>query len=85
MKFVSVRDLRNHTTRVLERVRLGEEVAITSSNIPVAMLLPIGAAKRPYLTTADLERLGPRPGEPVPEYYDDEEPDETTDDLGPIQ
>ena len=49
------------------------------------MLLPIRAAKRPYLTTADLERLGPGSGDPVPEYYDDKEADETTDDLGPIQ
>jgi prevent-host-death family protein len=37
---VSVRELNQHTSAVLERVRDGEELVITSSGRPLARLIP---------------------------------------------
>lgn len=85
MSLVPARELRNHTAEVIERARNGEEVTITANGVPVARLVPVATHKKPYLTKADFLRLTRQPGEPVAEYYDHEAPDETTDDLGPIQ
>lgn len=85
MSLVPVRELRNHTADVIERARQGEEVTITSNGVPIATLVPIRSGKQAFLTKADMQRLVRRPGDPIAEFYDDEEPDETTDDLGPIQ
>jgi prevent-host-death family protein len=41
---VSIRDLRNHGGEVVERVRRGEHVIITSSGKPVAELRPLANA-----------------------------------------
>lgn len=85
MSLVPVREIRNHTADVIERVRQGEEVTITSNGVPVAKLVPISTQKKPFLTKADFLRLTRQPGDPVAEYYEHEEPDETTDELGPIE
>ncbi|TFD82692.1 type II toxin-antitoxin system Phd/YefM family antitoxin [Cryobacterium fucosi] len=85
MSLVPVRDLRNHTAEIIERARNGEEVTITSNGVPVATLIPIVTSKKPFLTREDILRLVRRPGDPIAEYFEHEEPDETTDDLGPIR
>ena len=41
---MSIRDLRNHGGDVVERVRRGEHVVITSSGKPVAELRPLAPA-----------------------------------------
>ena len=47
MANVSIRDLRNHGGDVVERVRQGEHVIITSSGKPVAELRPLPQAALP--------------------------------------
>ena len=40
---VGIRELKNHASAVLRRVRGGETVTLTDRNQPVALLVPIGA------------------------------------------
>jgi prevent-host-death family protein len=40
MQTATVRELRNHYTRLLTRVRAGEEIIITQRGEPVARLIP---------------------------------------------
>jgi len=42
---VGVRELRNHLSRYLERVRSGEEVVVTDRGHAIARVLPIGAER----------------------------------------
>jgi prevent-host-death family protein len=42
---VGVRELRNHLSRYLERVRGGEEVVVTDRGHAIARVLPIGGAR----------------------------------------
>ncbi|MBI4884116.1 MAG: type II toxin-antitoxin system prevent-host-death family antitoxin [Actinobacteria bacterium] len=44
MSTASIRDLRNHGGEVVDRVRRGEHVIITSSGKPVAELRPLSPA-----------------------------------------
>lgn len=53
MSTVAVRDLRNDTAGVLERVRQGEEVVITVRGVPTARLVPIADASRGPITGAE--------------------------------
>jgi prevent-host-death family protein len=46
MSDVAVRDLRNHTRQVLERVHAGETVTITVDGRPMAELRPLAARPR---------------------------------------
>jgi prevent-host-death family protein len=85
MSLVPVRDLRNHTADVIERARQGEEVTITSNGVPVAKLVPVSSERKPFLTKADMLRLVRKPGDPIAEFYEHEDSDETTEDLGPIE
>ncbi|MEO7546215.1 MAG: type II toxin-antitoxin system prevent-host-death family antitoxin [Terrimesophilobacter sp.] len=85
MSLVPARELRNHTAAVIERARLGEEVTITVNGVAAAKLVPISPGKREYLTVADLMAMAPRPGRPIPEFWDHELDGDTTDDLGPIE
>lgn len=48
---VTVRELRNHGGRVLDRVARGETLTVTKDGSPVAELRPLG---RRSLTTAEL-------------------------------
>lgn len=41
MTDVPVREMRNHTAQVIQRVREGEEVTITSNGVAVATLVPV--------------------------------------------
>ena len=85
MPDVPVRELRNNTAAVIERVRLGEQITITVNGVPAAQLTPIERERREFLTVADLMALRPRPGSPVPEYWEHELEGDTTDDLGTIE
>lgn len=44
MAEAGVRDLRDHLSRYLERVRAGEEVTVTDRGRPIARLVPVGGA-----------------------------------------
>jgi prevent-host-death family protein len=82
---VAVRELRNNTAGVLERVQRGEEVTITVRGRPVATLVPIeGRRRRPLPTSELLRRL--KTSQADPGLRDDlaRLAGETTDDLGPI-
>ena len=46
MKAASVRDLRQHFPRILERINSGEEVTITKRNRGVARLAPCSKRRR---------------------------------------
>lgn len=41
MTEITIRDLRNHGGRVVDRVALGEHLTVTRDGKPVAMLLPL--------------------------------------------
>jgi len=56
METVPVRDLRNHTKDVIERVRLGGEVTLTANGKPIASIVPIREGRR-YLTRQDVVAL----------------------------
>jgi prevent-host-death family protein len=46
MKTISIRNLKNETTKVLERVALGESLEIRRRNKPLAILKPLERKKR---------------------------------------
>ena len=54
MSEVAVRELRNHTAAVLERVAAGEPVTITSRGRPVAELIAVRARRRRAISRAEL-------------------------------
>ena len=65
MDSIASRELRNNTRQLLDRVRAGEEVAITVDGIPVARIAPL--AERPLALQRDafldlLERHRADPG-----------------------
>jgi prevent-host-death family protein len=63
---VSVRELRNHTGRVVSAIEAGEPVVLTVHGRPVADIVPRNAAseRRPSsLLVADLEAISARAGE----------------------
>ena len=55
MAEVTVRDLRNHSGRVLDRVEAGESVTITRNGKSVARLSPV--PRRPMSASALVERF----------------------------
>ncbi|MEO6472300.1 MAG: type II toxin-antitoxin system prevent-host-death family antitoxin [Aeromicrobium sp.] len=85
MTDVPVREMRNHTAQLIQRVRDGEDVTITSNGVAVATLVPITGRRHASFSkgelvlalslqadsglTADLAELA----------------GDTTDDLDPIQ
>lgn len=85
MALVPVRELRNNTAAVIERARRGEDVTITVNGVAAAKLVAVTPRQREFLTIADLKALAPKPGSPVPEFWDHELDGDTTDDLGPIE
>ena len=85
MSLIPVRELRNHTSDVIERARNGEEVTITVNGVPTATLTAIKPPKKAFLTLDDLLALGPKPGEPGAQWWNHELDGDTTDDLGPIE
>ncbi len=85
MALIPVRELRNNTAAVIERARRGEDVTITVNGVATAKLVAMAPLQREFLTIADLKALAPRPGQPVPEFWDHELDGDTTDDLEPSE
>jgi prevent-host-death family protein len=52
MTSIAVRDLRNDTAGVLERVRRGEDVVITVRGVPAARLVPVAHDSAPVPTVS---------------------------------
>ena len=78
---VGVRDLRNHTARIIDAVRAGERVTLTVRGEPVADIVPHGARTR-WLSGATLrEQLGHRAADPGLREDLDELAGETLEDL----
>lgn len=44
---VNVHEAKTHFSRLLERVRLGEEIIVAKAGKPVARLVPLAGAKMP--------------------------------------
>ena len=51
---VALRDLRNHTADLLQRVESGEELVITRRGKPVAMLTPIKEGSRRWMPKGEV-------------------------------
>ena len=54
MMIVAVRELRNNTSAVIDRVKGGDTVYLTSQGQRIARIEPIDAYLKPYLTRDDL-------------------------------
>ena len=62
---IGVRDLRNHTSRVIDAVRAGEHVTLTVRGEPVADIVPHGRRAR-WLSGRDLRlQLAERAADPA--------------------
>lgn len=85
MSEVASRELRNDTAGVLRRVRAGEDVTITVSGRPVAVLTPVRRRRRWLSKTEFLSRL--RGAQADPGLRNDLAvlAGDTTEDLGPIR
>lgn len=53
---VSVRELRNHTARVVAAVRSGERLSLTVNRTPVADIVPHAADRSPWVPATTLRR-----------------------------
>lgn len=62
---VGVRELRNHTTQVIDALRAGESVTLTVRGEPVADIVPHGARTRWLSGTSLRERLSDRSADPA--------------------
>lgn len=54
---ISVRELRNHTARVVAAVRSGEHLSLTVNRTPVADIVPHAAARNPWVSSATLREV----------------------------
>lgn len=54
---ISVRELRNHTKRVIDAVRDGERLSLTVNRSPVADIVPHLAAASPWVPAATLRAI----------------------------
>lgn len=54
MTDVPVREMRNHTAQLIQRVREGEDVTITSNGVAVATLVPIRGNKPASFSRGEL-------------------------------
>ncbi len=61
MRTTTVRDLRNHYSRVLKWVSMGEEVEVTRRGKVVARVVPASAAKKSPVDWAQSAALNRRP------------------------
>jgi prevent-host-death family protein len=60
MSTVGVRELKNRLTRYLGQTKHGEEIVVTERGKPIALLTPIGSAKRGASLEARLAKLAAR-------------------------
>ena len=85
MTRIPVRELRNHTAGVLERVQNGEEIVITVNGVPTARLAAFHPARKSYLTKAEFLALRPKTSDLTLARDIAALTGDTTDDLGPIR
>ena len=84
MTRIPVRELRNHTASVLERVMSGEEIVITVNGVPTAKLAALTPARKGYLTKAEFLALRPKTSDVTLARDIAALTGDSTDDLGPI-
>lgn len=84
MTEVASRELRNHTGALLKRVEAGEEVTITLSGRPVAVLRPVGSRPRWLARREFIERIADHQADPELARDLRELAPDTTDDLAPL-
>ena len=85
MSMVPVRDLRNHTADVIQRVRDGDDITITANGVAVATLVPIRTGRQRMPRLEFLRALQGRQADAALRQDLAELAGDTTDDLGPIQ
>jgi antitoxin (DNA-binding transcriptional repressor) of toxin-antitoxin stability system len=54
---VSIRELRNHTARVVAAVRSGERVSLMVNRMPVADIVPHAGPRSPWVPAGELRRI----------------------------
>ncbi|MGI8730575.1 MAG: type II toxin-antitoxin system Phd/YefM family antitoxin [Solirubrobacteraceae bacterium] len=54
---VSVRELRNHTAKVVAAVRAGEPLSLTVNRAPVADIVPHRSSRSPWVASAKLREI----------------------------
>jgi prevent-host-death family protein len=54
---VSVSELRNHPSRVIDALRGGERVVLTSKGMPVADIVPRAHLRSPFRPSSELRRI----------------------------
>jgi prevent-host-death family protein len=54
---VSVRELRNHTGKVVDAVRAGERLSLTVNRTPVADIVPHSSTRDPWVPSSMLRRI----------------------------
>ncbi|MFZ0215581.1 MAG: type II toxin-antitoxin system prevent-host-death family antitoxin [Candidatus Dormiibacterota bacterium] len=54
---VSVRDLRNHTAKVVAAVRSGERISLTVNRRPVADIVPHAETRSPWVPSSTLRAI----------------------------
>ncbi len=54
---ISVRELRNHTARVVAAVRAGERLSLTVNRTPVADIVPHAGTRSPWVPSATLREI----------------------------
>jgi prevent-host-death family protein len=57
VKQIGIRELNQHTSQVLDRVRAGEEIEITDRGVPIAELRPVRGARAALARLAAEGRL----------------------------
>lgn len=65
MTQIGVRELNQHTSQVLDRVRAGEEIEITDRGVPIAELRPIRGTRAALARLAAEGRLAPPTVDPA--------------------
>jgi len=54
---ISVRDLRNHTARIVAAVRSGERLSLTVNRTPVADIVPHAGNRSPWVPSSTLRQI----------------------------
>lgn len=62
---IGIRELNQHTSQVLDRVRAGEEIEITDRGVPIAELRPVRGRRAALARLAAEGRLAPATVDPA--------------------
>ena len=84
MANVPAREIRNNTAAVIQRVRDGEDITITSNGVAVAELVPIRTHKARSFTKGELRLVLMLQADAAMQADLDQLSGETTDDLDPL-